>query len=550
MALWGILVAITLYLSLSNYQLYQFGAHVDDSRYLILGQSLLDSSQYGMINYPDETLPGKYPFGYPLLLVPSIAGFPGNFDALKFPSLFATLVNLSLIFWGWRYLSKTTSHWWGLGVAALYAFSPLTIDFSRQVMSEGFFTLFCLLAIVLTEEMVTRGPKRTLSLALGIVLVFAVFTRTIGVILVASVLVYLFITKGRTFWREIVLILVQAAVFLGVVVALTSVQMRDLLPLEYLNDENSRLFTISAAARGTTTLESKSEPIPSQAPSDWDQRWVAARDLAYLGITRHLGPDVRAIALPIGGGEQERQLFERLGVPALPMLIDYFVSFLVIVGILRAWVLETFSLFLLFAIAYFVALLFWFWKEPRFLYPIQPQIFFGLLMGLAGGIVWLVSKTVRQPSQRRIGNAAFLILVVIMAAGFVFKSTTLQDSRLHVGDIALRSGWLRPHSPPSAVILTEFPAPDYVYSGRKTVPYPPLPFSASEFKSYLIEHKITHILLAPPIKWQTSYEPYYSNETNEILPLLDELTINHAVAQVYDSGATLIRVYQVQPFKQ
>src|SRR6266487_1209383 len=88
--IWLGLVAAVLLVSLSNYQSYQIGTHYDDARYIVLAQSLAFSNQYGMINGPAPIAPGKYPFGYPLLLVPGLRLFPERLDLLKIPSLFAT----------------------------------------------------------------------------------------------------------------------------------------------------------------------------------------------------------------------------------------------------------------------------------------------------------------------------------------------------------------------------------------------------------------------------------------------------------------------------
>ncbi|MBI5651031.1 MAG: hypothetical protein HZC40_11405, partial [Chloroflexi bacterium] len=154
--LWLVLVSVTLVLALGNYQTYLLGTHFDDARYVILARSLVLSDQYGMINAPGDPPAGKYPFVYPLLLTPFIFLFPHDPDALKFLSLIATVINLSLLFWGWRWFSHTRSYWWGLAIAALYGLAPMTIDLARRVMSEPVFTTFVLIAIILAERAAQR----------------------------------------------------------------------------------------------------------------------------------------------------------------------------------------------------------------------------------------------------------------------------------------------------------------------------------------------------------------------------------------------------------
>jgi hypothetical protein len=76
-----------------------------------------------MINIPGEPAAGIFPFAYPLFLTPLIRAFPENIDALKIPSLLATISIATVLFWGWGWLSKSKSYWWALAITGLYAHS-------------------------------------------------------------------------------------------------------------------------------------------------------------------------------------------------------------------------------------------------------------------------------------------------------------------------------------------------------------------------------------------------------------------------------------------
>jgi 4-amino-4-deoxy-L-arabinose transferase-like glycosyltransferase len=547
---WVGLVVAMIFLSLVNYQAYQLGTHFDDSRYVILAQSLISSSQYGMINAPGQPGPGKYPFGYPFFLVPPIILFPGNSDALKLPSLIATILNLVILFWGWRWFSKSKSYWWAIAVAGLYALSPLTIDHTRRVMSEPIFTTFCLIAIILAEQAAQGKQNHWWRPAISAALMFAAFTRTIGIVLVASVLAYLLLVRGRGFWKEIVLILVQIVFMLGLIVVVTPVQLKDLLPLEYLKEPSARFLVAPFADNGT------GDPVPgdqtaasaSQTSADtWNQKLEMARNLLYRGIRQHFGSDIRAVALPIGGGEREQKLAEAIGIPTLPSLSGYLVSALVIFGLARVFAQEKVSLFLLFGVLYFLVLFLWDWNDPRLLYPIQPQLHFGLLAALEGVIFWVVTRVRRMQSSSNVWNSTFPSLVFLLMTSFILKSSQIDDSRLHAGDIEARSSWLKTHSDASDIIMTEAPEPDYLYSGRKTVPYPFSVSSSNGLDDYLMRYRIKFILVAPKIAWQNSYKPEYDDSTMHLLPLITELDAENKVIQVYSLDQQLVKVYQVQP---
>ena len=138
-------------LMIYNLPKFQVGAHYDDAAYITLARSFLHGEGYGLINFPGAPRIANYPFGYPLALSLIAAFSPNELAAYKYVSVVATLINASLLFWGWRLLSRSLSHWWALAVSLLYLFSPVTIDLSGRVMSEPLFLTFYLLAMLIAE---------------------------------------------------------------------------------------------------------------------------------------------------------------------------------------------------------------------------------------------------------------------------------------------------------------------------------------------------------------------------------------------------------------
>jgi Dolichyl-phosphate-mannose-protein mannosyltransferase len=548
-ALWGALLVVTIFVSLIDYGSYQFGTHFDDSRYTILARSLVFSNQYGMINNPGQPLPGKYPFGYPLFLVPSILLFPTNLDALKFPSLIATVLNLAILFWGWRWFSKGKSYWWAIGIAGLYGLSPMTIEHTRRVMSEPVFTTFCLVAIALAEQAARGKQNRWWTLSMGVVLMFSMFTRTVGIVLTGTILVYLLLSRGKGFCKELGLVLAQIAILLGLIVLVTPVQLRDLLPSGYLSDSSARLLVLPFTGSGGISHEIGNPPEAAihPAPSgSLNQKVVVVRNFLISAVKQHIGKDIRSVALPIGGGEREQAMADALGIPALPTILGFLVAIVVIFGLVRLLAQERASLLLSFAIVYFGALLLWSWNDTRLLYPIQPQIYLGLLAGLEGIVFFATSGLRREFSRPAVRQLLFTTLVVLLMVGSMYKSLLLDDSRLHAGDVEIRSSWLRANSAQSDIVMTEAPETDYLYSGRKTVPYPATVSSPSAFEDYLVGHRVNYILVASQIKWETVYKPGYSGATNALLPVLLELSSEKRVKLVYNSDQGLIKVFQVE----
>jgi 4-amino-4-deoxy-L-arabinose transferase-like glycosyltransferase len=546
-ALWIMIVLLTIGISLFHYKAYQPGTHFDDARYVILARSLLYSPNYGMINFPGDFVLAKYPFGYPLLIAIPMFLFPNNLVMLQVPSLVATILNVGLLFWGWRWLFPEKSYWWGLAVTALYAIAPMTIDQSRRIMSEPVFTFFCLAAIVLAERYVRGKRPRGWGLLISVVLTGVLFTRSIGIELIGIVFLYLLFKGGRAFWKEFAVILAQMAILVGLVVIITPVQLRDLLPLEYLKDENARflqtLFNGNPADQADKPPSSLG-PTDSVATSTTTTKSASLSVLVSFGLQQHLGHDLRQIAFPIGGGTAEDTVSRSLSIPWLPLAFGYFTSGIVIFGFIRLLGQNQTSLFLIFAVIYFGTSFVWVWNDLRLLYPIQPQIQLGYLTGIEGILLWLTSfirrKDLRDDLQKYVLACLFGLLIFVSA----YKSTQIDDSRLHTGDFQLRTNWFVTHSNPSDIIMTEAPEIDYLYGGRKTVYYPLLA-SPAQLEAYLKYNHVQYILVAPKVEWQATFQPKYSDVTLQLMPLLDKLQSNHRLQLAFSSEQDHVMVYRV-----
>lgn len=536
---WIALLCGLLTIALSNYHTYLLGTHFDDARYVILARSLVISDQYGMINAPGDPPAGKYPFVYPLLLTPFIILFPQDPNALKFLSLIATAVNFTLLFWGWRWFSRTRSYWWGLAIAALVTLAPITIDQTRRVMSEPVFTTFVLIAIILAEQAAQKLPGRWWSLAMSAALVGALFTRSIGIVLIACIFAYLLFKRGKAFALQLASVVALMAVIVSVIILTTPVQLRDLLPSEYLKDENAGL--VMAPVTGVVPTEDGAPSATVSTPPDWTQK-VKTLVIDYIliyGTVHHFGKDMRVIAFPLGGGGREEALAERIGLPFLPLLFGFCISGLVLFGWYRQFKQEGLTLLLMFGVVYLATLFLWVWDDPRLLYPIQPQIQLGLLLGIEALVVFLATRVrFRSPYAILAGIAILLILIAAI------KGTQIEDSRLHTGDIRARTTWLAKNAPPSAILMSEASEIDYLYGGRKTVTYPTVT-SPAQLEEFLIAHKIDYVLIAPFIQWQTEYKPTYSKTTTKFKSWFEEFAALKRATLVYSFEPEMIRIYQI-----
>ena len=539
-ALWGMLLVVGLLLFVRGFRTEQIGLYPDESHYIILARSLVHSSSYGLINYPDQPHLSNYPFGYPLLLAPFVLLWPDNLDVMKTLSLIATGLNITLLFWGWHWLTRRFSYWWGIAIAGLYALAPLTVNHSWMIMSEPIFMTFSLAAMILTEQAAREKQGRWWSLWMSVALTLVIFTRTIGVILLPCILVYLIIARGRRFSHELALAFGGIIFWTALVVLGTSVHVPDLLPIRYVNQ------AVASTAPNNPPPINATPNNASRDPSPAENKWLSR--LSFF-ITQNMATDIREAVIPVGGGEKEQQLLAHTGVSGASLVIGLIICGFLLLGFMRWVKAEGLSIFLLFMVPYFASLVVWVWKGTRFLYPIEPPLFLCLLLAVQTIGLWGSSLSKRLARVANLQRAILPTFVAVLLVMSVYKSITIDDTRLHIGDLEARSNWLKANTKASDIVMTEHPETDYLYSGRKTVFYPDTTddLQDKDVNEYLQKHNIQYILVAPHTWWQTSYIPAYSTDTNRLLPLLASLATRNRISLVYAEDRELIKIYKVVP---
>jgi MFS family permease len=553
----GMLLVTTLTLSLINFNKFQVGTYIDDADYVILAESFVSSPYYGYFNEPIQDKQSQFPFGFPLLLSVGAFLFPGNLEVMKVFSLIATLINISILFWGWRLLSHMDSYWMGLIVAGLYAVFPLVIQQSTMIMSEAIFFTFYLLALILTEQAARKEEKSWWAIAMITVIFFLGFTRTIGVVFIFSLIVYLLFIRGLSFWRQLITLITGVVILTSLIIWLTPVTTADLLPTEYFRRRDASLLTklstiFSPVSRANDVSINNSENNPQPADNNTVQQTGQNENEAvtpnlkafFLGINYHIAQDIRQIILPIGMGKGKK-LTNFLTTQDFLMYFGYLISGLVFFGIARLFALKKLSIFVLSAFPYLAAIMLWVWHGPRLLYPIFPQMQFCFFMGL-GWVTSILVSTFRFKFLNNISTLILVIVSILIGSVSIYKSLRIDDSRIHAGDVQARTDWLRANVGNTANIMTEYPEVDYIYSGRRTIRYPYLyqvP-SSDALETYLTRNQVNYILVAPKIDWLPAYSPSLSDWTNHLLPYVKDLANKKKLDLVFVSSDNLIRVYK------
>lgn len=201
----------------------------------------------------------------------------------------------------------------------------------------------------------------------------------------------------------------------------------------------------------------------------------------------------------------------------------------------------------LFEVLYIGIILLWPWRGARFLYPIQPFLYYHFLLG----ILFIINQVERfTPFLRKYGRFVSYICTGMVIAGILTLSiyrgvTDSMSSLAYTRDLRIGASWLRENSSQDALIMAQQPQSIYLYAQRQTVDYPAIN-DARELKRYILAQGIDYILVAPKLEWRADGSLQYDNYTRDIvLPFLNLLTETCHLRLVYESTEDMVKVYQV-----
>lgn len=510
----------------------------DSAAYTVLAASFFSPDGYGNISSPQGSPPSRFPFGYPALLAPIVALAPGNFEALRIPSLAATLINACLLFWGWRWLSRR-SYWWALAVVALYCFSPSVVKQARLVLSEAVFMTFQLGSLILVEYGVWRRRRWWWYVAMGVLTFFMVYTRSVGWVILGGILVYLFYRWRSHFWIEGGRLGAVWAGCFAIALLLTPLELHDLFSVAYF-----RQYAAEAAAPQSVPLQ-ESETL---APVD-----------DYRLVDRLLEHSVRDLPSTIVPGLHSDAVIALARVWRLQPLLSGLAIAVVLtlaLGLFRWQRQDGWSAFLAIAPPYLLVLLPWTWLGPRLLYPIQPQLSLAFLCGLEAILVMLTRRLRpgSRPAQSRPALAAAAVSLIAVSV----IAVVMYPSNQEYGDFLLaRSQWLKQHTAPDDILMSNIPATDFLSTGRKAVRFQGAGEvdTASEFWRRLRANGVDLILIDKTGgTWQAdsrSAAPrrvyVYRDAARRVLQMTEDLLAMGAIVETPVPANYRFRAFAVQP---
>jgi len=187
----ALLLLFTLF---AAYSITESNSYTPDSaRYAVWASSLSQGDGFADRTNPEPSRYVVHAPLYPIVLTP-FAWFSGITPyALKFGSLFLAVL---MLFRFHRFLEGQTPGLPALAALALFAFNPLTLHYSTQLLSDPLFILLLITLFALLHRLAEDAfADMKLMTAMVSVLAAGVLTREIGMVLLPVVLLFLLMHK-------------------------------------------------------------------------------------------------------------------------------------------------------------------------------------------------------------------------------------------------------------------------------------------------------------------------------------------------------------------
>jgi 4-amino-4-deoxy-L-arabinose transferase-like glycosyltransferase len=352
----------------------------DFAAYIMQAQSILDGKTNEFIERNTFTIfesdfqigPVAYPWGYPIVLIPSLLLKGLHHLTLKLPGLFFFAAFLFCLY---QLTKDRISRTERLILVSLFAFNPILTKHLDYIMSDIPFLFSVFITLLLIEKWKSESDTRK-YIVIGLSIFFAFFLRTTGIILLGSFLAYqavIFITQKERRKTAVINSAIVGAVFV----------MLWLLSNAIFPNGQSAYFR---QLMGFTLEKFINEFVPGYF---------------YLGA-------------------------QFLGIqPNSSWIYVYYA--LVIIFVIGAWAHRREDThILLFFILYYSAMVIWpEWQGIRFVFPVLPIFIYFAFQG----INFLIKKLPER--SRPVGTWASSLLWIVLAGVFLFISGTRAYSNLN-----------------------------------------------------------------------------------------------------------------------
>jgi len=258
------------------------------------------------------------------------------------------------------------------------------------------------------------------------------------------------------------------------------------------------------------------------------------------GLREYTTEHLAELFLSSGRGGWIQRLAAAVRLPLLPDAVEIDLAAAIAVGFARWWRDGRCSTPLVTLALYVGLLLVWPWRNVRLLYPVVPHLTLAFLLGVGS-----IQEGVRRwmGSTRTLPRPVAALAIVMMTAATI-RSLRIPDTRSHVGDLRRPTEWLRSHSPATAILLSEHPQTDYLYGGRKTVPFP-ASTTPDGLAEVLERRHVDYVLVSPDLRWDRVHVPAPSARAELVAASMNELVAQGRARLVHPGDADGVSVFEV-----
>ncbi len=501
--------------SMASLNTFQIGTYMDDAWYINTATALATGQGFSRIWFPQPVPETNLPIGYPLALSVIRLFFPQSFLPLQLFSLLCVLVTLYLSV---KVFDAYLSPFLYITYIFLVSVNTNIVGASHQVMSEAFYLMLTFIVFALVQASEHSGQQKWLAIICAFVATYGFFTRGWGGALVVSLVAYWLINKK---WKSA---LFTVLIFVASVI----------------------LWSWRNASLGGSG-------VINNLGADSDAvRWYVGRLLNSVSTLDDVFLDqMSTIIMPLFLGPRFLQFFGAARLMFVPYLLAASVSLAIVAGWIRHFISGRGILMNLYVFFYLLILI----QAPglRYWIPLIPFVIYYFLIGVEWGIQ-VICDRIRKPLWAPFMALAIFSMVFILHLGRDFQEI-LDPVRNRIPDVASGSTWIADNTPDDAIVMALVPRVSYLYSSRKTIPYPDagdthlfpmIELTSTGKKERFIEsidfYQVSYVLVEPmlrsglPMEWS----PYIQED---IIPVLQENPLRFRL--VYRNADDKVRIYQV-----
>ncbi len=444
---WGALIVAGLALVIATLTFApQLDPQVDSADYIVLGQALRAGLGMRYIHLPEAPTPNRLPVGFPLLLAGIEWVAPNSVIARK---VLVAACYVGAVILTFRLAAAYIAPRTAFLVTVLTALNPFVLGMARLVMSELPYLLVSLLALWLLERALEGPGQGSRGAWIGGVaaLLVAPQLRTIGWSLLLALVVVLLLRRR---YRTLTLVLVGCGLAVGLMI------LAGVRPIEsrYLEIWEERMTGPEASGIGeaakslrrigasafhygyfvipATFLPMPVRGIPLTAFKTLPPIVAAAAGAAWRVVPQALLVSLCLLALALGAWPSLRGL----------RLAPYYAGAFLLV--LCLWPPE--------------------FSWARMVVPIIPCLLLFGAIGLQRLWTWARPRT---PALHRCGPALVGAMILAQVYGSVSLGVLARDGWPQWSEFLEMAKWIRTHTDPHDLILTDFPAHLYILTERR-----------------------------------------------------------------------------------